>query len=307
MAILNSMIDSQIILFIYAFFGFVLGKKNIINSGTRKSLVSILMDLAFPMMVLDAFNRQYSSDDFSSSIVIMLLSAGFSLLSFLIGLLLFSREEEGRKSVLKYAIMYSNAGMIGLPVAALVFGDRGVFYASMYMIPLRVLQWTLGLGLFTKGSKEKQSFVRNVLLNPVVVVVYIGLAQMAFSFVFPRPVGLAIKGLGNLAPPLSMLLLGETLRKMKINMFFDSKVLLLSLFRLIIIPLICIAFTRLLNVDFLSSAVCTVLLAMPVANNTAVISERYGGDYVFASACICISTVLSLFTVPLIAYILQSL
>lgn len=307
MNILKSMVDSQIILFIYAVFGMLLGKKGIINTKSRRSLVLILMDLAVPMMVLDAFNRHYSREDFSSSLLVIVLSAGFSIFSFLLGIILFSREEEGRKSVLKYAIMYSNAGMIGLPVVALVFGDKGVFYASMYMVPLRVLQWTLGLSLFTKNSGKKQSFVKNVLLNPVVVVVYIGLLQMALGFVFPQAVGLAIKGLGNTAAPLSMLLLGATLREMNIKMFVDFKVMLLSLFRLILIPLASIAFTRLLGLDFLASAVCVTLLAMPVANNTAGIAERYGGDYVFASACVCVSTVFSLFTVPFIAYILQNL
>ena len=43
---------------------------------------------------------------------------------------------------------------------------------------------------------------------------------------------------------------------------------------------------------------------MPVASNTAAIAERYGGDYRFASACVSVSTLLSVVTVPVITWIM---
>jgi predicted permease len=50
-----------------------------------------------------------------------------------------------------------------------------------------------------------------------------------------------------------------------------------------------------------------ILLAMPIAPNTAAMAERYGGDYVFASACVSVSTLLSVVTVPLITWLIQML
>ena len=51
--------------------------------------------------------------------------------------------------------------------------------------------------------------------------------------------------------------------------------------------------------------ICVILLAMPVAANTAAMAERYGGDYKFASAVVSVSTLLSVVTVPVITWFIQ--
>ena len=50
--------------------------------------------------------------------------------------------------------------------------------------------------------------------------------------------------------------------------------------------------------------VTVILLAMPVAYTTAILAERYNANYHFAGKCVCLSTVLSLLTVPLICMLL---
>ncbi|NLA83661.1 MAG: AEC family transporter, partial [Clostridiales bacterium] len=49
--------------------------------------------------------------------------------------------------------------------------------------------------------------------------------------------------------------------------------------------------------------VSVILSAMPAAANTAIFAEKYGGDAVFSSRIISISTLLSIFTIPLILMI----
>lgn len=305
------MIKSQIMLVIYALAGMGLRKAKVITLESRKAFVRLLMDCAVPMMILDAFNRSYTSEEIRSSLVIVALSACFSLLSGLLGYVLFRKEEERRRDVLQYAIMYTNSGMIGLPIVSLVFGEKGVFFASMYILPLQVLQWTLGVSLFTRSQKEeeakKNSFVKNVLFNPVIIVIYIGLFMMLTKITLPETLGKAVKGMGAMATPVSLMLLGAAIMSMKKEMFADKKVLLLTFCRLLLIPSFAVLCLFKTGIDPLLISVCVTLLSMPIANNTATISERYGGDYVFASACVCIATALSVFTVPLISFLLQSL
>lgn len=298
-------------LVVYALAGMGLRKAKVITLESRKAFVRLLMDCAVPMMILDAFNRSYTSEEIRSSLVIVVLSTCFSLLSGLLGYVLFRKEEERRRDVLQYAIMYTNSGMIGLPIVSLVFGEKGVFFASMYILPLQVLQWTLGVSLFTRSQKEeeakKNSFVKNVLFNPVIIVIYIGLFMMLTKITLPETLGKAVKGMGAMATPVSLMLLGAAIMSMKKEMFADKKVLLLTFCRLLLIPSFAVLCLFKTGIDPLLISVCVTLLSMPIANNTATISERYGGDYVFASACVCIATALSVFTVPLISFLLQSL
>ena len=60
-----------------------------------------------------------------------------------------------------------------------------------------------------------------------------------------------------------------------------------------------------LHTDVETMTICVILLAMPVASNTAAMAERYGGDHVFASACVSVSTLLSVLTVPVITWLIQ--
>ena len=202
-----------------------------------------------------------------------------------------------------YGSMFSNAGNAGLPVVSLVFGPMGVFLASMYLIPPRILQWTVGLGLFIKP--QKGGWVRNVLLNPMVVVVYIGFVLMAFNWQIPGVFGTAIENIGAITGPLSMILIGATLSDINFRMLLDKAVWLISFLRLIAFPALFVLILKLLGADTMTMNIGVILLAMPVASNTAAISERYGGDHVFASVCVSVSTLLSVITVPAITWLIQ--
>ena len=303
--IVSRMVNTQLLLFLYMFCGFCISRAGIIREDNRTVLVRLLMDVAMPMMVLDAFNRPTTREEILSSVWVIVISLLGCVITGLIGLMLWKNQPENRKKVLMYASMFSNAGNAGLPIISLVFGPVGVFYASMYLIPPRILQWTVGLGLFVKP--EKGGWVKNVLLNPMVVMIYIGAFVMATQWQIPGVFGTAISNLGDMTAPLSMILIGATLAYIDWKMLMDRSVLVTSLFRLIVFPLLFAVALKLCRVDELTMNICVILLAMPVASNTAAMAERYGGDYVFASACVSVSTLLSILTVPVITWFIQQI
>ena len=301
--IVGRMIDTQLLLFLYMICGLIVSKAKIIRDDNRGVLVRLLMDVVMPMMVLNAFNKPTTREDLLSSLWVIVIALAGCAVTGLIGLLLWKNQPENKKKVLMYASMFSNAGNAGLPIISLVFGPTGVFYASMYLIPPRILQWTVGLGFFV--GREKGGWVKNVLLNPMVVMIYIGAALMATNWQIPGVFGAAIENLGNMTAPLSMILIWATLSGMNWKMLLDKTVLATSFFRLIAFPLLFAVALRLLQVDQMTMNICVILLAMPVASNTAVMAERYGGDFAFASACVSVSTLLSVLTVPVITWLIQ--
>ena len=303
--IVSRMIDTQLLLFLYMLCGFIVSRLNIIREDNRAVLVRLLMDVAMPMMVLNAFNKPTTREEILSSLWVMVIALMGCVVTGLIGLVLWRRQSENRRKVLMYASMFSNAGNAGLPIISLVFGPTGVFYASMYLIPPRILQWTVGLGFFVKP--EKGGWIKNVLLNPMVVMIYIGAALMITNWQIPGVFGQAIANLGAMTAPLSMILIGATLAHMDWKMLFDRSVLFTSFLRLIAFPLLFAALLALGHADALTMSVCVILLAMPVASNTAAMAERYGGDHVYASACVSVSTLLSVITVPVITWLIQFL
>lgn len=301
--IVNRMISTQLLLFIYMLCGVIIRRAGIIRNDNRQGVVRLLMDVAMPMMVLSAFNNPVTANEIRSSLWIMAIALAGCVVTGIIGRFAWRNQPESKRKVLMYGSMFSNAGNAGLPVVSLVFGPMGVFLASMYLIPPRILQWTVGLGLFIKP--QKGGWVRNVLLNPMVVVVYIGFILMAFNWQIPGVFGTAIENIGAITGPLSMILIGATLSDINVRVLLDKAVWLISFLRLIAFPALFVLILKLLGADTMTMNIGVILLAMPVASNTAAISERYGGDHVFASVCVSVSTLLSVITVPAITWLIQ--
>ena len=297
------MIDTQLLLFLYMLCGFVISRLNIVREDNRAVLVRLLMDVAMPMMVLNAFNKPTTREEILSSFWVMLIALAGCVVTGLIGRVLWRRQPDNKRKVLMYASMFSNAGNAGLPIISLVFGPAGVFYASMYLIPPRILQWTVGLGFFVKP--EKGGWIKNVLLNPMVITIYIGAVLMLTGWQIPGVFGKAIANLGSMTGPLSMILIGATLAHMDFRKLLDPSVLLITALRLILFPLLFAVLLKFLHAEEMVMNICVILLAMPVASNTAAMAERYGGDHVFASACVSVSTLLSVITVPFITWLIQ--
>ena len=55
----------------------------------------------------------------------------------------------------------------------------------------------------------------------------------------------------------------------------------------------------------LVTGVCTILAGMPAGSTTAILAEKYDGDAKYASECVFLSTVLSLFIMPLLYMVLS--
>ena len=297
------MIDTQLQLFLFMLCGIYLSKRRLIREDNREALVRLMMDVTMPLMVLDAFNKPTTREEILSSLWVMVIAFIGCAVTGLVGLLLWRSQPDNKKKVLMYASMFSNAGNAGLPIISLVFGPTGVFYASMYLIAPRILQWTVGLSLFVKP--EKGGWVKNVLLNPMVVMIYIGVIIMATGRQITGVFAEAIDSVGSMTSPLSMILIGATLANMNQRMLLDKTVLVVSFFRLIAFPTLFAFLLKPLNADPMMMNVCVILLAMPAASNTAAMAERYGGDYKFASACVSVSTLLSIVTVPMITWLIQ--
>lgn len=301
--IVSRMIDTQLQLFLFMLCGIYLSKRRLIREDNREALVRLMMDVTMPLMVLDAFNKPTTREEILSSLWVMVIAFIGCAVTGLVGLLLWRSQPDNKKKVLMYASMFSNAGNAGLPIISLVFGPTGVFYASMYLIAPRILQWTVGLSLFVKP--EKGGWVKNVLLNPMVVMIYIGVIIMATGRQITGVFAEAIDSVGSMTSPLSMILIGATLANMNPRMLLDKTVLVVSFFRLIAFPTLFAFLLKPLNADPMMMNVCVILLAMPAASNTAAMAERYGGDYKFASACVSVSTLLSIVTVPMITWLIQ--
>ncbi len=102
-----------------------------------------------------------------------------------------------------------------------------------------------------------------------------------------------------------MLIVGCSLAQMRFKQIFGSwRIYALSALKLAAVPLLAYAVLRHVLTNEFALCVLTVLLCMPIATNTTILSYQYGADETAASSGVFVSTLLSLLTIPLMMKLL---
>lgn len=135
--------------------------------------------------------------------------------------------------------------------------------------------WSVGTSCFMKEKSE--SLVKKVLTHPCIVAIYLGLFVMIAGISFPASVENTISGISSCNTPLSMMLVGMMLAEMNPKGILDGTMVLYTIVRLILIP-------------------------APVT--TALLSAKYHGNEGYATGMIFVTTILSLFTLPIWCWLL---
>ena len=91
-----------------------------------------------------------------------------------------------------------------------------------------------------------------------------------------------------------------------LKMFTNPKLYLLSLVRLLIIPLVSMAVLFFLPQEFAELKMALLIVAAcPTGSNVAVYAQLYDSDYSYAVETVIISTLLSVVSIPLIVKIAE--
>lgn len=295
---MNTQVVTQVeILALMMLVGVILRKLQIATDAFKKGMADLLINFAMPMMIVASFN--FTPDPSLVRNAWLVLAASFAIHIALIVLsaVFYFRFQGERKRIFSFATVFSNCGFVGLPVVQGLYGDVGVFYASIFSIPFNLLIWSYGISLFS-GERDLRGMCRNVANMPLLSALF-GLLLLTFSIKLPLPVLKTCEGIGGMTTPLSMFIIGSMLADVKLRDIFSGlDVYYMSVIRLIVVPVLCMLVLRALGADPLMVNVCVVLVAMPAASIIGVFADRYDSDRATASRCAFLTTILSLLTLP---------
>ena len=114
------------------------------------------------------------------------------------------------------------------------------------------------------------------MLNPCVIVIFIGLFRSFTDFTLSEFLAKSITGLGNCTTPLSMVLIGTMMTELTPASFKDWSTVYLAFMRLVALPFLALFIMRLLNADPIMTGCAVILTAMPAGSTTALLAEKYG-------------------------------
>lgn len=306
---MSTIFISVIKLFMMLFAGFIARKSGVIDQNTTKGLSALLIKVTLPALIFTSMQKDFSPELLRESFVITALSFGIYGLYFIIAILLGGLLRGGKKDtgVYQFAILFSNVGFMGFPVLGSVFGQESIFYAAMFNIPFHFFVFTLGVYLMTRGHTEDTRFDFKLFLSPGIIATVAGFLFFIFSLKLPSVIYDPVKYVGDITIPLSMITVGSMLTEIHHKELIAGwRVYFISFMRLAVLPVLVFFFVRLFTANPMMISVAVVIAAMPVAVNAPLIAQEYNGNALLASRLLFVSTLLSLFTLPLVLVILKA-
>ncbi len=301
---LNGLYRMQGMLFSLMILGAFLKKKGIITDEGKKVLADLVILVTLPCSIIESFEVELSIDILKSSAQALLISCVLQIACYILNLVLYPGVEDGKKKVLKYATMASNAGILGNPVAEGIFGSMGLFYASFFLIPQRTAMWSLGMTYFTKAP-DRKTLIKKICTHPCIVSVFIGFVLMLLQIQIPGFLGDTVHSLNKANTAVSMIFVGTVLAEADMKTMITPLSCYYAAIRLVILPAFVWLSCTLLHIDTLITGISVVLAAMPAASTTAILAAKYDGDEIFATKCVVFTTLLSMISAPIWCMVLR--
>ena len=295
---MKSLLTMQGMMFLMILIGAGLRKIQIVTTEGRRSMTNLVVNLVLPSNILYAFSNADASA-FRSMLVVVVMAFLIQLVWYLLSKVLWRNMPKSRRGVMRYAFQFSNCGYLGNPVIEGLYGAPGLVYASVFLLPVRLFMWSVGLECFQEGAGSFRKTVRRALTHPCVLATILGVLWMFFPIKLPDFLYNTISGFNQCLTPMTMLVIGFIMAETDLKKMFCKDLFVITVLRLLLQPLAVLAACRLLNLETLVAEVVTVLVSMPVANTTALLASQHDCDYTFASNVVVFTTLVSMITIPL--------
>lgn len=291
--------------------GIVLTKCKMSCEGFGKALSNLVLYIAQPALILSAYIRPFDREIVFNAVWIFVLAALAHTIFSFVAIFVFRKVPDGRRKVLTFATIFSNAAYMGIPLIVAVLGEEAAIYSSVYSIVFNLFLWSLGVYICT-GDKASVSF-KKVLLHPVTISSVIGVLffLLPIDAYFPSLLKEGLDMLKGLVAPLSMLIIGLRLAQIDFRgLFKDKQMYIFLLLRLILLPSCVFFIMRILQllslpIDITVMTVILVSASTPAATATSMFAEKFDCDAPYAGKLVSASTILSVATMPLISLLLN--
>lgn len=289
---MNKMLSLEFLIFILMAVGFLARRLRILGEEAEKTVTDLVLFIVLPCNILSSFLNGPQGISAGEFLSVLLVSVGIQLISLVYARFAFPRESPARRCSLGYAMICSNAGFLGTPIAQGVFGAPGLMLASVYLVPQRIMMWSRGLAVYS-GETDRKKALRKIATHPCVIACLLGVVFMASSIPFPAFLRPPLESLAACNTPLTMMMIGMILSRIDLRCLVDRTILWFTLHRLVLMPLLVFALCRLLGISSLVTGVSVLLAAMPAGATTTMLAAKYNRDPEFATQLVVFTTLCS--------------
>ena len=285
--------------------GFCLGKWKMISTKTNQELTNLLLTVFMPASLFVAFPSEYDESTLNLFFSGLVAGALVMIMLIVISKLIFNKWwfKGGLRYESQFALIFNNATFLGYPIVTTTFGASGIIAYCGFIIAFNIALFSYGIWLFEHKITTK--LIRSIVTNPNIIAVLLGMLLFLANLTIPSFITDAVGYVGNATTPLSVICIGFMLSHADFKAIIKKwRLIVTALIQLIIGPLSTYFVLTWLKFPSEVIAVCTLIQALPTATSLGLFATKYGGNNIESSELVTISTICSVFTMPLMIFLL---
>jgi predicted permease len=214
----------------------------------------------------------------------------------------------GIRKAFTNSLLFFNSGNYGLPLVEMAFHGNPVATASQIFVMLtqNISTNTFGVFQISSGKAGYRQALQNMLAMPALYVLAVVLLVKGFAIKLPDQLLQPLRYISGGFVGLALITLGVQLAEVKAK-FRVNDVLLASLIRLVLSPLLGLLLVRLLGIHGMLAKSLIIGVATPTAVNTAIFAREFDNEPEYAAQIVLVSTLFSVITLSVLIYLLRYL
>jgi predicted permease len=292
--------------------GWIAAQARLATLSALDALGAFSFRFALPALVFRMISSQRLDSSFNALFYGGYLASGCFIFALVFGLSrILGRQSIAAAGAHATTTTVSNLGFLGPPLASAFFGERSAGPLAMAILAEVMVLLSLG-GAIMGASRGSGGGIASVLLrgtalNPVVVAIVLGAAFAAAGVQTPSPIDRFLVFLGGSAGPTALFAVGGALAVQRIDRKTATVALGITAGKLISYPLLvwCLL-AQVLRLESTWVQVGVLLASLPSAGSNYVLAQRYAADEDQVSTAIVLSTVASVATVPITAWLVRT-
>ena len=291
--------------------GYFVKKINVINENFVEVTSKFVYSVSLPALVFINITEIDLSEAIDFNQIIYIYAA--TLFNFfIVWALSIPFIKDGKNlSVFVQGAFRSNFAIVGFAIVSKLFGSYALGKASLVLAFVLPLYNILAVIILTVPLRKERklnlkSTLYEIMLNPLIVAVIVGLLFSYFKIIIPSVINSTIGFLSELALPLALVGIGGSLNLQNIKraqgLAFTS-----SAIKVILVPLILTLGAYYFGFRGIDFGIMFVLFASPTAIVSFIMAEAMGSNSKLAGNIVLISTVASVFTIAVGIVILKEL
>lgn len=294
------LMEEIIKLFVIMFMGYTVVKAGLMKSSESKSVSVIMVYLVIPCVILNAFQVEYTPDVQKGLLLACAAAVAVHILFLLLTAIL--KKPLHLDVIERATIIYSNAGILVIPLVQELLGQEYVIYSSAYIAIQLILIWTHCKNMLCEEDKLEW---KKVLLNVNIISIIAGVVLFIFRIQLPSGAQDVLNMMNNMIGPLGMLLAGMVIAEVPLKTVFTRKRIYLSAaLRLFIYPVFVLGLMKVIqtfaSIQDSKQILLTVYLASitPACATVTSMAQLYDKDAAYSSSLYVLTTLLSIATMP---------